>query len=112
MKAPTLIAAAAAAALTGAALLVMAPPADAGPQRPSAAVAEFKRSNPCPATGQITGACPGHVVGPIVPACADGEDVAANMQWRTVIDAKDHEGWTRQYCRFHRVRARAEGGLQ
>lgn len=100
--------AAVAAALVGAALLVMAPLADARPQRPSAAVAEFKRSNPCPATGQTAGVCPGHVIGHIVPTCADGEDAAANMQWRTVVDARDHEGWRRQYCRFHRVRALAD----
>jgi hypothetical protein len=111
VKAQTLTLAAAAAALAGAVLLVMAPLADARPQRPSATVAAFKRSNPCPATGQIVGACPGHVVGPIVPTCAEGEDALANMQWRTVVDARDHEGWAREYCRFHRVRARAEGGL-
>lgn len=104
-------AAAVAAAVAGAILLVMAPLADAGPRRPSAAVTEFRHANPCPATGRTEGACAGHVIGHIVPTCAGGADAAANMRWRPVADARVDAGWTREYCRFHRARARAEGGM-
>jgi len=93
------------AALAGAALLVMALPADAKSQPSKAAVAEFKRANPCPATGQAQGACPGYRVDHIVPLCAEGEDVAANLQWQAVADTRENARWTREYCRFHRVRA-------
>ena len=97
--------AAAAAALASATLLVMTSPADAKPPQSSAAVAEFKRSNTCPATGQATDACPGYSVDHIVAPCAGGESAAANMQWRTVADARQSAGWEPEYCRFLRVRA-------
>jgi len=102
---------AAAAALTaalGAAFLMLATPAEAGPQPSRAAVAEFKRQNACPATGETRGACPGYVVALVQPLCADGEDAVANLQWQTAAEARAHGRWTREYCRFHRARLRGQ----
>jgi 5-methylcytosine-specific restriction endonuclease McrA len=45
-------------------------------------------SNPCPATGRTSGACPGYVVDHIVPLKRGGADEPANMQWQTDADAK------------------------
>lgn len=92
--------------LAGAALLVLALPAEAQPRRTRAAVAEFKRLNPCPATGKPQGACPGYVVGLVVPLCAEGEDHPGNMTWHPAAEAEDKRRWEQQYCQFHRQRAR------
>lgn len=56
--------------------------------RSAKAVRDFRKANPCPATHELRGACPGHVVDHIVPLCAGGADAPANMQWQTVEDAK------------------------
>jgi len=96
---------AAAAALTaclGAAFLMLAMPAEAAPQPSRAAMAEFKRMNPCPATGEAKGACPGYVVAHVQPLCADGEDAVGNMQWQTMAESRVHGRWARQYCQFRR----------
>lgn len=57
-------------------------------ERSKSAVAEFKRSNPCPATGKSRGACPGWQVDHIEPLCAGGRDDPSNMAWITVSDHK------------------------
>lgn len=60
----------------------------------SAAVkAEFRRSNPCPATGQARGACPGFIVDHRVALCAGGPDAAGNMRWMTTAAAKAKDRW-------------------
>lgn len=51
--------------------------------RSTAAVAEFKRGNPCPVNGATRGSCPGYEVDHIAPLCAGGPDIAENMQWLT-----------------------------
>lgn len=43
----------------------------------------FHRSNPCPATGKTSGACPGYHVDHIVPLACGGADRPSNMQWLT-----------------------------
>lgn len=60
---------------------------------------EFVRQNPCPATGEQRGACPGYVVDHIEPLCAGGADSTENMQWQAVDEAKakDKEEW--RQCR-------------
>lgn len=63
-------------------------PAFAAEPRSSAAVRDFRRFNPCPATGYATGPCPGHVVDHIKPLCAGGPDHRSNMQWQTIEEAK------------------------
>jgi len=52
-------------------------------QRSAAAVAEFKRENPCPATGKVQRACTGYIVDHITPLCGGGLDKPSNMQWQT-----------------------------
>lgn len=64
-----------------------------------AAVAEFKRQHPCPATGQARGACPGYVVDHVRPVCAGGPDEPSNMQWQTRDSAKVKDRAERAQCR-------------
>lgn len=79
-------------------LLAVASMAEAAP-RSRAAVAQFKLQQPCPATGQTRGACPGYVVDHIEPLCANGADAPSNMQWQPADEAKakDRQEWAR--CR-------------
>ena len=57
-------------------------------QRNAAARRRFQRKNPCPATGQATGACPGYMADHIVPLKRGGADAPGNMQWQTSAEAK------------------------
>lgn len=66
--------------------------------RSARAVAEFKRANPCPATGQPRGACPGYVVDHIIALACSGADNPHNMQWQTVAQAKAKDRWERVGC--------------
>lgn len=108
MRASSPAVAMAAVALLGALVLVLAAPAQANAQasRSRDAVAEFKRLNPCPATGQSHGKCPGYVVELVVPRCADGRHVASNMTWHLAAQVEDKRRWEQQYCQFHRQRQR------
>jgi hypothetical protein len=54
---------------------------------------DFRRSHPCPATGQSSGACPGYVVDHITPLKRGGPDAPSNMQWQTVAAAKAKDRW-------------------
>lgn len=67
--------------------------ADAKTKRSAHAKAEFKRMQPCPATGKSRGACPGWVIDHIHPLCKGGADAPGNMQWQTVADAKAKDRW-------------------
>ncbi|NDY89713.1 HNH endonuclease signature motif containing protein [Ideonella livida] len=55
-------------------------------ERSRAAVATFRASSACPATGLHTGRCPGWEVDHVVPLCAGGPDTPENMQWLYVDD--------------------------
>lgn len=55
--------------------------AGATPYRSAAEVLAFKRHNPCPATGERRGACPGYQLDHVMPLCAGGADKVENMQW-------------------------------
>lgn len=57
-------------------------------RRNPAARRAFQRGNPCPATGRISGACPGYVVDHLVPLKRGGADEPGNMQWQAVAEAK------------------------
>lgn len=41
----------------------------------------FVRMHPCPATGQITGACQGWAVDHVIPLVCGGVDAPINMAW-------------------------------
>lgn len=56
--------------------------------RDAAPVREFRKVNPCPATGQVRGACPGYEVDHIKPLCAGGADHPVNLQWLSVAEHK------------------------
>lgn len=62
-------------------------------KRSSAAKNEFKKTQPCPATGSSSGACPGWTVDHVVPLKRGGPDVPANMQWQIKDDAKAKDRW-------------------
>lgn len=61
--------------------------------RSSTARTEFKKANPCPATGSGSGACPGYVIDHVQPLKRGGPDTPANMQWQTKADAKAKDKW-------------------
>ncbi|MFN7926276.1 MAG: HNH endonuclease signature motif containing protein [Bryobacteraceae bacterium] len=56
--------------------------------RSSAARNSFRKENPCPSTGRITGPCPGYVIDHKVPLKRGGADRPDNMQWQTKAAAK------------------------
>lgn len=49
---------------------------------------EFRKDNPCPATGKTTGKCPGYVIDHSVALCKGGSDSKANLAWQSKADAK------------------------
>lgn len=66
------------------------------PERSAAAVRAFRKANPCPATGQTTGACPGWQVDHRTPLCCGGPDAPENMRWLSVEEHKArHAGGVR-----------------
>lgn len=71
--------------------------------RGTAAVREFRRANPCPATGQTRGACPGWQVDHVQALVCGGRDEPANLQWLT---AQEHREKTRRDMRGCRARDR------
>jgi hypothetical protein len=70
-----------------------------GASRSHAAIAAFKRQQPCPGTGRASGPCSGWTIDHIEPLCAGGADDPSNMQWQTTAEAKvkDKQEWAR--CR-------------
>lgn len=74
--------------------------------RSHAARAEFKRLNPCPATGERRGKCENFVIDHRIPLCSASTpeerkllDVSANMQWQSIADAKAKDREERKQCR-------------
>lgn len=65
----------------------------------SAAEADFRSKNACPATGFSRGPCKGYVVDRIVPPICGGAEAASNMQWQTVAQARAKDRWERIGCR-------------
>ena len=55
--------------------------ADGSIKRSSVQRASFVRMHHCPATGEVTGSCPGWGVDHIIPLSCGGCDTPANMQW-------------------------------
>lgn len=72
------------------------------PPRSSAVVREYRAANPCPATGQTTGACQGWAIDHRWPLCAGGPDTVENLGWMTDADKlkKDRFEWA--VCRHLR----------
>lgn len=57
------------------------------------ALQQFKKANPCPATGKTYVPCPGYVVDHVVPLKRGGADAASNMQWQTNAEARAKDRW-------------------
>jgi hypothetical protein len=57
-------------------------------RRSRAATGAFRKSHPCPATGKMSGGCPGYVIDHVVPLKRGGADAPTNMQWQTRAAAK------------------------
>jgi hypothetical protein len=77
-------------------LLIVVVPAR---ERSQAAIGEFKREHPCPATGLPRGACPGWVIDHIRPLACGGADAPANMQWQRKDAAVAKDRVERRECR-------------
>ncbi len=67
--------------------------------RSRAARAEFQRLNPCPATQERRGACPGWQVDHITPLKCGGADRPENMQWLTIEQHKEKTRREASFCR-------------
>ena len=68
-------------------------PAFAKHPRSHAAIAEFKRLHPCPATSERRGKCPGYIIDHPHAICVGGPDTSGNMRWMTVAAAKAKDRW-------------------
>jgi pilus assembly protein FimV len=74
------------------------------PARPSSqlkgtpAEVEFKKTHPCPATGEKGETCSGYVITHVVPLCAGGANVPANMQWLRLEEAIEKERAAQERC--------------
>lgn len=65
--------------------------------------AEFIRGNPCPATGETRGACPGWEVDHRVSLCSGGPDALHNLEWITVARHREKTKRDVVICRTARV---------
>ena len=52
------------------------------------AKSQFRKANPCPATGTTYGSCPDFVIDPVTPLKRGGSDAPANTQWQTQAEAR------------------------
>jgi hypothetical protein len=82
-----------------AALAAVQPCAAAQLDRSFKAEVLFRLANPCPATGQTYGECPGYVIDRIIPAVCGGPEEPANMQWQTLAEARAKDRWEKIGCR-------------
>ncbi|MFA7278613.1 MAG: HNH endonuclease signature motif containing protein [Sterolibacterium sp.] len=72
---------------------------DAKIYRSAAAIAEFKRLQPCPSTGKTRGACPGWQIDHVMPLKCKGDDHHLNMQWLTIQAHKEKTARESAWCR-------------
>jgi len=66
--------------------------------RSRAARTQFRSDNPCPATGETKGPCPGYVIDHIKPLACGGTDEPENMQWQTKSAAHAKDKWETAGC--------------
>ena len=67
--------------------------------RSQGAKVDFKKANPCPATGADKGPCKGYVIDHVKPLACGGADHPSNMQWQTDAEGKAKDKWERKECR-------------
>lgn len=85
------------------AALLLAATASAAAPRSSTAVRQFKAQQPCPATGQPGGPCPGWQIDHRDALVCGGVDAVENLQWLTV---EEHKAKTRAEVKLCRSRVR------
>ena len=71
--------------------------------RSSTAVRQFKAQQPCPATGQPSGPCPGWQVDHREALVCGGRDEPGNLQW---LPVEEHKAKTRAEVKLCRSRVR------
>ena len=64
----------------------------------AAAQLDFKREQPCPSTGKITGPCPSYVIDYIKPLACGGAEAPYNLQWQTLAAGKAKRKRVRAGC--------------
>lgn len=75
----------------------------AGAERSSTVIHQFRKLNPCPATGKIERTCPGYVIDHIVPLCAGGPDILENLTYQKTADSYRKDKLERDICRRLRM---------
>jgi hypothetical protein len=73
----------------------------ASPRSP-AIRAEFRKANPCPATGKKTGACPGWQVDHREALVCGGRDELANLQWLPIAEHSEKTRAEVKLCRTNK----------
>lgn len=71
-------------------------------KRSPATKAEFRKLNPCPATGKKTGACPGWQVDHKEALVCGGRDELANLQWLPVAEHREKTKVEVKLCRTNK----------
>lgn len=84
--------------LLTAALMLVAPLADARIARSYAAKVAFVKTHACPSTGLHKLPCKGWIIDHVKALACGGADNKANMQWQTVAAAKAKDKWERVGC--------------
>jgi hypothetical protein len=70
--------------------------------RSNALRAEFRKANPCPATGKKTGACPGWNIDHREALVCGGRDELGNLQWLPVAEHKEKTRAEVKLCRTNK----------
>ena len=60
-------------------------------KRNSSVRQQFQRQHPCPSTGIRSGHCSGYVVDHILSLKHGGTDTVNNMQWQSIVEAKNKD---------------------
>lgn len=53
----------------------------------------FAYTHACPSTHLAKLPCPGYIIDHVNPLCKGGPDLASNMQWQTIAEAKAKDKW-------------------
>ena len=72
--------------------------ADCPPARSQTEKIHFAKQHPCPVTNNPVTSCKGYVIDHVVPLCAGGKDVAANMMWQEYVESLEKDSVERAYC--------------
>lgn len=90
------------------ALAILATQAGADPLRSRALRSDFQRLNPCPATGERRGACPGYEVDHREALICGGKDELQNLQWLPVAEHREKTKVEVKLCRARAARQQQE----